>query len=287
MSEVVHVGSGKVRELYAIDDERLLLTASDRISVFDVVLPTEIPDKGRVLTGLSGYWFARTKEIVPNHLLGDPRRRTVDGVQAPRDAADRVRRPRLPLRLRLEELPRARRGLRHPASRGPARVGQAPGADLHAHDEGDRGPRRGAHAGAGCRARRPGALRRAPADLDRALRDGGRGTPRQGDHHRRHEVRARPRRGGPDRPRRRDLHARLVALLARGRVHARRVAALVRQAVRPRLRGVARLGQDAARARSCPTTSSRARAPAISRRSSRSPGLSFDDYAADPSRVLQ
>jgi phosphoribosylaminoimidazole-succinocarboxamide synthase len=70
MSEVVHVGSGKVRELYALDDERLLLTASDRISVFDVVLPTEIPDKGRVLTGLSGYWFARTKEIVPNHLLG-------------------------------------------------------------------------------------------------------------------------------------------------------------------------------------------------------------------------
>jgi len=69
MSEVVHVGSGKVRELYAIDDDRLLLTASDRISVFDVVLPTEIPDKGRVLTGLSGYWFTRTKEIVPNHLL--------------------------------------------------------------------------------------------------------------------------------------------------------------------------------------------------------------------------
>jgi len=70
MSEVVHVGSGKVRELYAIDEERLLLTASDRISVFDVVLPTEIPDKGRVLTGLSGYWFTRTQEIVPNHLLG-------------------------------------------------------------------------------------------------------------------------------------------------------------------------------------------------------------------------
>jgi phosphoribosylaminoimidazole-succinocarboxamide synthase len=69
MSEVVHVGSGKVRELYSLDDDRLLLTASDRISVFDVVLPTEIPDKGRVLTGLSGFWFARTKEIVPNHLL--------------------------------------------------------------------------------------------------------------------------------------------------------------------------------------------------------------------------
>ena len=70
MSEAtLHVGSGKVRELFALDDERLLLVASDRISVFDVVLPTEIPDKGRVLTGLSGFWFARTEDIAPNHLL--------------------------------------------------------------------------------------------------------------------------------------------------------------------------------------------------------------------------
>jgi len=68
MSET-HVASGKVREIYALDDERLLLVASDRISTFDVVLPTEIPDKGCVLTGLSGFWFARTREIVPNHLL--------------------------------------------------------------------------------------------------------------------------------------------------------------------------------------------------------------------------
>jgi phosphoribosylaminoimidazole-succinocarboxamide synthase len=65
----LHVGSGKVRELYALDDERLLLVASDRISTFDVVLPTDIPDKGRVLTGLAGFWFARTGEICPNHLL--------------------------------------------------------------------------------------------------------------------------------------------------------------------------------------------------------------------------
>jgi phosphoribosylaminoimidazole-succinocarboxamide synthase len=69
MPEAVHVGSGKVRELFELDDDRLLLVASDRISTFDVVLPTEIPDKGRVLTGLSGFWFARTREIVPNHLL--------------------------------------------------------------------------------------------------------------------------------------------------------------------------------------------------------------------------
>jgi phosphoribosylaminoimidazole-succinocarboxamide synthase len=65
----VHVGSGKVRELYELEDNRLLLVASDRISTFDVVLPTEIPDKGRVLTGLSGFWFARTRALVPNHLL--------------------------------------------------------------------------------------------------------------------------------------------------------------------------------------------------------------------------
>jgi phosphoribosylaminoimidazole-succinocarboxamide synthase len=64
-----HVASGKVRELYALDDERLLLVASDRISTFDVVLPTEIPDKGRVLTGLSAFWFAQTASIVPNHLV--------------------------------------------------------------------------------------------------------------------------------------------------------------------------------------------------------------------------
>jgi phosphoribosylaminoimidazole-succinocarboxamide synthase len=69
MSEATHLASGKVREIYALDDERLLLVASDRISTFDVILPTEIPDKGRVLTGLSGFWFARTREIVPNHLL--------------------------------------------------------------------------------------------------------------------------------------------------------------------------------------------------------------------------
>jgi phosphoribosylaminoimidazole-succinocarboxamide synthase len=67
------VRSGKVRDLYALDADRLLLVASDRLSAFDVVLPTPIPDKGRVLTGLSRFWFAETASILPNHLLGtDP-----------------------------------------------------------------------------------------------------------------------------------------------------------------------------------------------------------------------
>jgi phosphoribosylaminoimidazole-succinocarboxamide synthase len=69
MPEATHVASGKVREIYALDDDRLLLVASDRISTFDVVLPTEIPDKGRVLTGLSGFWFTLLHAIVPNHML--------------------------------------------------------------------------------------------------------------------------------------------------------------------------------------------------------------------------
>src|SRR5213075_3219883 len=65
--------SGKVRDLYEIDDERLLLVASDRISAFDVVLPTDIPDKGRVLTGLSRFWFDVIADVVPNQVLAtDP-----------------------------------------------------------------------------------------------------------------------------------------------------------------------------------------------------------------------
>jgi phosphoribosylaminoimidazole-succinocarboxamide synthase len=68
--EATHVASGKVRELYALPDGTLALTATDRISTFDVVLPTVIPDKGKVLTGLSAFWFARTRGLVRNHLRG-------------------------------------------------------------------------------------------------------------------------------------------------------------------------------------------------------------------------
>ncbi len=72
-AETLFLRSGKVRDLYRVDDARLLLVASDRISAFDVVLPTPIPDKGRVLTGLSRFWFRETAGIVPNHLLAtDP-----------------------------------------------------------------------------------------------------------------------------------------------------------------------------------------------------------------------
>jgi len=65
----VFLRSGKVRDLYALPNGRLVLVASDRISAFDVVLPTVVPDKGRVLTGISRFWFAETAGIVRNHLL--------------------------------------------------------------------------------------------------------------------------------------------------------------------------------------------------------------------------
>ena len=78
----LHEASGKVRELYGFGD-RLLLVASDRMSAFDVVLPTPIPDKGRVLTALSRFWFERTADLVPNHLI------SIDVADFPAEARDR------------------------------------------------------------------------------------------------------------------------------------------------------------------------------------------------------
>ncbi len=90
---------GKVRDVYALPGERLLLVATDRLSAFDHVLPTPIPDRGRVLTRLSAFWFARTAHLVPNHLLS----LDVDGLLLPSD-------PRLaPLRGRAMVVRRARR----------------------------------------------------------------------------------------------------------------------------------------------------------------------------------
>ena len=68
--ELIH--RGKVRDVYALDAKRMLIVTSDRLSAFDVVLPDPIPDKGRVLTEISNFWFARTRHIVQNHLTGLP-----------------------------------------------------------------------------------------------------------------------------------------------------------------------------------------------------------------------
>lgn len=63
---------GKVRDLYAIDDEHMLIVTTDRISAFDVILPQAIPGKGEVLTQVANFWFERTKDLIPNHLSGIP-----------------------------------------------------------------------------------------------------------------------------------------------------------------------------------------------------------------------
>jgi phosphoribosylaminoimidazole-succinocarboxamide synthase len=64
-----HVHSGKVRDIYAVGDDRLLMVTSDRISAFDVIMAEPIPDKGRVLTAMSAFWFDQLADIVPGHLL--------------------------------------------------------------------------------------------------------------------------------------------------------------------------------------------------------------------------
>jgi phosphoribosylaminoimidazole-succinocarboxamide synthase len=75
LSDYPQIAAGKVRQLHAVDDEHLLLVASDRISAYDHVLDTPIPDKGRVLTAMSVFWFELLADLLPNHLVAhdDPR----------------------------------------------------------------------------------------------------------------------------------------------------------------------------------------------------------------------
>jgi phosphoribosylaminoimidazole-succinocarboxamide synthase len=86
ISSLPLVGRGKVRDIYAVDKDKLLIVTTDRLSAYDVILPTPIPEKGRVLTELANFWFARLAAIVPNHLTGiDP-----ESVVAP-DEREQVR----------------------------------------------------------------------------------------------------------------------------------------------------------------------------------------------------
>ena len=77
------IHKGKVRDIYAVDDRRLLIVTTDRLSAFDVVLPTPIPDKGRVLTAVADFWFRKLAPLLPNQLTGD----APESVVAPDEAA--------------------------------------------------------------------------------------------------------------------------------------------------------------------------------------------------------
>ena len=139
---------GKVRDIYDVDEDHLLIVTTDRLSAFDVVLPTPIPGKGEVLTAVSNFWFDRLKHIVPNQLTGiapgirrrrqrkAPGRRPCYGGEEAQAAADRGDRARLPGRLGLEGIPEDRQRLRHPAARRPARGRQAAAAAVHPFDQG-------------------------------------------------------------------------------------------------------------------------------------------------------
>jgi phosphoribosylaminoimidazole-succinocarboxamide synthase len=84
VSSLQRIHQGKVRDIYAVDEQHMLIVTTDRLSAFDVVLPDPIPGKGRVLTQISNFWFARTRHIVPNHLADYPLARAVP------DAAERA-----------------------------------------------------------------------------------------------------------------------------------------------------------------------------------------------------
>ena len=71
---------GKVRDIYDIDDQHMLIVTTDRLSAFDVILPDPIPGKGRVLTSVSNFWFEKTRGIIPNHLTGIPLERVIPDV---------------------------------------------------------------------------------------------------------------------------------------------------------------------------------------------------------------
>ena len=73
LKSLARIGRGKVRDIYAVGGDKMMIVVTDRLSAFDVVLPDPIPDKGRVLTELANFWFAKLGHLVPNHLTGiDP-----------------------------------------------------------------------------------------------------------------------------------------------------------------------------------------------------------------------
>ena len=266
----LHVGSGKVRELYALDDERLLLVASDRISTFDVVLPTEIPDKGRVLTGLSGLLVrahARHRaRTTCSRCARTAARPSAAGSRCCRSSASSA--ATSPARAGRTT---ARRGAvcGHALPAGLVESEQLPGADLHARDEGARR----ATTRTSTASRRPSSSARSASPRSSASRSRSTASRRSTRRARGIIIADTKFEFGLDEDGRLVLADEALTpdssrFWPADEYAPGGAAAVVRQAVRARLLRVARLGQDRARARSCPTTSSPARARATSRRSS-------------------
>ena len=265
---LARIHRGKVRDVYAIDDETLLIVATDRLSAFDVVLPDPIPGKGKVLNTISNFWFARTGHIVRNHLLDMPLAEVVP------DPAERAQiEGRSVIARRLKALPieaivrgyligtgwkdyqatGSVSGIALPAG---LRQAAAPAAaDLHARPPRPRWatttrtsamPRRKPLVGPAVAATRARYLAGAVRVRGRTLRAAR-------HHHRRHEVRVRAGAGRRTAADRRGADAGLLALLAGRQLPGRHQPAQLRQAVRARLPGDAGLEQ----ARAGPATAAR------------------------------
>ena len=101
------IHTGKVRDIYAVDAQSMLIVTTDRLSAFDVVLPDPIPQKGRVLNSISNFWFARTAHLVPNHLTG---RAVAEVVSDPAERAMLAERAVIVKRLRTVQLEAVVRG---------------------------------------------------------------------------------------------------------------------------------------------------------------------------------
>ncbi len=192
-----------MRDIYKVGNDHLLFVATDRISAFDYVLATGIPQKGRVLTQLSLFWFDFLKDIVPNHLA------TADVSQYPAELqkyADQLRgRSMLVVRADMVAIECVVRGYLSgsgwkeykasgsvcgiPLPIGTARVGQTAGADLHARHQGHQRPRREHLVRPMVDACGPRAQRAAARPEHQDLPDGGRLRRDARHHHRRHQVR--------------------------------------------------------------------------------------------------
>ena len=256
------IHQGKVRDIYAVDEQHMLIVTTDRLSAFDVVMPDPIPGKGRVLTQISNFWFERTRHIVPNHLADYPLARAVPDAAERAPLEERSMVVRAPAALPIEAVVRGYligsgwkdyqqtgavcgialpAGLRQ-ADRLPEPIfTPATKAELGAHDENIPYERVVALIGRGLAEQV-----RATALALYALRRRARARARH--HHRRHQVRIRRRRSRAPDADRRGADAGFVALLAGRHVSARHEPAELRQAVRARLPGDAGLGQAPARA---------------------------------------
>jgi phosphoribosylaminoimidazole-succinocarboxamide synthase len=90
IGSLARIGRGKVRDIYSVDPDKMMIVVTDRLSAFDVVLPDPIPDKGRVLTELANFWFARLGHVVPNHLTGIDPESVVQGAGEKAQVRDRA-----------------------------------------------------------------------------------------------------------------------------------------------------------------------------------------------------